>query len=875
MALNLTRSKRFLRFLYAATLCAIMPFVTKAQLPTTAAAYPFVASTKTFNYLSGGTVPTGWVNGTGNSDDNNCMVNIGFPFTFCGVPYTQVNISTNGIMAFGTTGSTILWAYYPAYNTYIPNTGPAVFAGWCDAQGPSISNVTYATTGVAPNRVFTMQLEGWGSWPFSGSYVTYQYILYEGGAIEIMYRQESGSSSGFNSTAAIGIANSQTDYQTLPNTGVSPTPSTTAWISGPPITGNRPATGQSYLWGLVPCTGTPQYNIAGPYQACPGKNFNLTISGTGIISGLTFQWESNSTSASGPWQPVAGATTNTLTDVVTTSSKWYRCKITCTNSGLSYTTPAWQVDVAPFMFCYCDNGPAVNTGLDIGNVKVLAMPSGQVRLDNGISTPAVSNTNSKNAYSTFQYTVPPVVMYRDSTFKFSVSSITSAATMPATVNVVVFVDMDRNGIFDATDKVLQKKITAASTVPNTESNTFTIPHDAQIGLTGMRVIASTGNPDSCGFGSAEGETEDYLVDMRWEPCKGPENAGAAVTSVAQICPDYDYVVTDTTYEKKKSELQRLWQVSADNIGWTNLTGTNDQDFLNKIFTGQPLYYRVRMVCPRTSDTTYSTVGNIKPKDGYKCYCYSQAVGGNVKDTSDIGGITIGNYTMNTGGPHLLNPHAYSKRTDHTDETPLELFADSTYITTIYQTQHSDVHADAKVTIFIDYNNNKQYDVPYERVYTGYTSVSNFTIADTFTIPSVVITGVPTGMRFIINNNLAPNTPSDEACGPYTSGETHDFIVVLNKLFPAGVRPVGSISNLAVYPNPNDGKFMLQFNNSGDAKQVDVTISNVTGQQVFHHTYNTNGAQFSKEINLNEVAKGVYIVELNANGEKLTQKLVIQ
>ncbi|MBS1772484.1 MAG: T9SS type A sorting domain-containing protein [Bacteroidetes bacterium] len=625
----------------------------------------------------------------------------------------------------------------------------------------------------------------------------------------------------------------------------------------------------------APCSGVPNiYSVtATPNPVCPGKPLKVSLAGLPQTQ-QTYEWKYSDDGVS--WQNYTGVVGayGDINDVIY-NDRWYRCKITCTNSGQSYTTPAYLVKVAGFMYCYCDNGAAVTTGLDVGNVKVLAMPSGQVRLDNGISTPAVSNTNSKYAYSSFQYTVPPVVMYRDSTFKFSVSSITSAATMPATVNVVVFVDMDRNGIFDATDKVLQKKITAASTVPNTESNTFTIPHDAQIGLTGMRVIASTGNPDSCGFGSAEGETEDYLVDMRWEPCKGPANAGDAITSVAQICPDYDYMVTDTTYEKKKSELQRLWQVSADNIGWTNMTGSNDQDQLNKIFTGQPLYYRVRMVCPRTSDTTYSTVGNIKPKDGYKCYCYSQSVGGNVKDTSDIGGITIGNYTMNTGGPHLLNPAAYSKRTDHTDEAPLQLFADSTYIITVYHTQHSAIHADAKVTIFIDYNNNKQYDVPYERVYTGYTSVSNFTIADTFTIPSVVITGVPTGMRFIINNNLAPNTPSDEACGPYTSGETHDFIVALNKIFPEGVKPVGSISNLAVYPNPNDGKFMLQFNNSGDAKQVDVTISNVTGQQVFHQMYTTSGSQFSQQINLNDVAKGVYIVELNANGEKLTQKLVIR
>ncbi|MBS1772483.1 MAG: T9SS type A sorting domain-containing protein [Bacteroidetes bacterium] len=633
----------------------------------------------------------------------------------------------------------------------------------------------------------------------------------------------------------------------------------------------------SYQFGFdffagYPCTDTPKSLVDAPTPVCPNKPFK--IQPVTFYSNASYQWQMSYNGTS--WTNYTGpiGLYADIKDSIT-QKKYYRCIITCIATGKSYTTPAKLVDIAPFYYCYCDNGATAALGVDVGNVKVLAMPSGQVRLDNGTSTPATVNSGAKYTYSTFQYSVPPVVLYRDSTFKFQVSAITSATTMPATVNVAVYVDINRNGIYEATDRVMLKKITASSTVPNTESNTFTIPHSAEIGLTGMRVIASTGNPDSCGFGSAEGETEDYLVDMRYEPCKGPSNAGTVVSDESALCPDYDYMVTDTTYEKKKSELQRLWQVSADNIGWTNVNSSNDQDQLSKVFTGQPLYYRVRMVCPRTSDTTYSTVYNVKAKDGYKCYCYSQAIGGNVLDSSDIGGITIGDYTMNIGGPHLLNGLAHKKRTDHTDDTPIELFADSTYIVTAYHTMYTQIHGDAKVTIFIDYNNNKQYDMPYERVFTGYTSMSNFTIADTFTIPSVVIAGVPTGMRIILNNNITPNVPSDEACGGYISGETHDFMVVLNKLFPAGVNGIGDINNFGLFPNPTDGKFKLQFYTTKASKDVQVTITNVTGQVVMTKTYEHNGGQFTQEIDMSQMTKGVYFVELKADGEKATQKLVVK
>src|SRR5690606_25898083 len=96
---------------------------------------------------------------------------------------------------------------------------------------------------------------------------------------------------------------------------------------------------------------------------------------------------------------------------------------------------------------------------------------------------------------------------------------------------------------------------------------------------------------------------------------------------------------------------------------------------------------------------------------------------------------------------------------------------------------------------------------HERLWTGFTTSTYFTVVDSITIPTYAIPGVLTGMRVILNNNTAPNVPSDSACGPYTSGETEDFVVMFhnpsNPYWPTSVNNVSNISSFYVYPNPTD------------------------------------------------------------------------
>lgn len=630
-----------------------------------------------------------------------------------------------------------------------------------------------------------------------------------------------------------------------------------------------------------PCTSTPTANIKAQTPICPGKNFTVDIDK--FYADATYTWEYSDDGVT--WKPhpaVVGTYSAAITDNIT-APRWYRCNIVCNaNTSLNYTTPVFKVDIASFYYCYCDNGTTATTGLDIGNVTIVRNNTQDTLLNNGNSNPLLSNTSANRSYTNFQYPPnPQVVLYRDSTYRMFVTQINSLATY-TNGNVAAFIDLDRNGTFDPGERVYSGVINGGNLIPQTANDVFTIPHTAQIGLTGLRVIVSNGAIDSCGFAMAQGEVEDYLVDMRYEPCKGPANPGTLSSTSTSLCTGYDYITQNSGYESLKSDVNRSWLVSADNITWNTVANSTNKDTLMRIFSGQPLYYKSMSVCVPTKDTTYTPVLKVDARDAYKCYCYSQAIGGNPKsggfiynDSSDIGGIIFNTFNTNSGGAHLLNSAAQEKRTDYTNETPIQLDIDSTYMLTIYHTQRTGIHADAKVTVFIDYNNDKEYDIPEERVYTGFTNVASFTIVDNITIPNKAITGVPTGMRVILNNDVGPNKPSDEACGSYTSGETEDMMVVINRKFPAGINNVSGINDFGVYPNPAKDKCKLQYSGAYNAKEVTVTITSVTGQKLMQETYKHNGGLFTKDVDVAKYTRGVYFVEVAADGIKATQKLILE
>ncbi len=108
-----------------------------------------------------------------------------------------------------------------------------------------------------------------------------------------------------------------------------------------------------------------------------------------------------------------------------------------------------------------------------------------------------------------------------------------------------------------------------------------------------------------------------------------------------------------------------------------------------------------------------------------------------------------------------------------------------------------------------------------------------------------------------NDNISAEIISSYKC-PQPPGAVSNGIVV--KVL-TGVAGLSEVSGLMLYPNPNNGKFVLK----GEALTADVLkieITNAMGQVVHKDDVITENGKLYKEINLQQVSAGLYMLRLS-------------
>ena len=74
-----------------------------------------------------------------------------------------------------------------------------------------------------------------------------------------------------------------------------------------------------------------------------------------------------------------------------------------------------------------------------------------------------------------------------------------------------------------------------------------------------------------------------------------------------------------------------------------------------------------------------------------------------------------------------------------------------------------------------------------------------------------------------------------------------------------------------YPNPCSNRLELKFK-SNNFDKCNLQIKTLLGKSIFNETFRTN--QFHKHISVGNLASGVYLIELNIDEIKVSNKLVI-
>ncbi len=80
------------------------------------------------------------------------------------------------------------------------------------------------------------------------------------------------------------------------------------------------------------------------------------------------------------------------------------------------------------------------------------------------------------------------------------------------------------------------------------------------------------------------------------------------------------------------------------------------------------------------------------------------------------------------------------------------------------------------------------------------------------------------------------------------------------------------NSIAIYPNPNNGSFNIQFN-SNSGNEIKVLVHDIRGRQIFERSYNNLGL-FNENINLSNVQSGVYMVTVLDGAKKQVKKIVV-
>jgi hypothetical protein len=100
-------------------------------------------------------------------------------------------------------------------------------------------------------------------------------------------------------------------------------------------------------------------------------------------------------------------------------------------------------------------------------------------------------------------------------------------------------------------------------------------------------------------------------------------------------------------------------------------------------------------------------------------------------------------------------------------------------------------------------------------------------------------------------------------------------VTFISLICLGLEHALGIEGLEVYPNPSQGQFSITVTLREAFQQATLRILDVQGKEVWKNARKHPAANWSESLDLNALPKGIYTVELNADGQKVTRKMILQ
>jgi hypothetical protein len=133
----------------------------------------------------------------------------------------------------------------------------------------------------------------------------------------------------------------------------------------------------------------------------------------------------------------------------------------------------------------------------------------------------------------------------------------------------------------------------------------------------------------------------------------------------------------------------------------------------------------------------------------------------------------------------------------------------------------------------------------------------------------------------LGNNVYFGTDLPDFANPYYFGP--DTMSGIGLEYPVvakwtcsleGIQIIAKEEKINVYPNPSNGIFQLEINNSQNEKS-EIHVYNVLGEIIFQSKIQSRDVGIKSEIDLTNQPNGIYFVQINSGNKILTAKIIRQ
>jgi hypothetical protein len=578
------------------------------------------------------------------------------------------------------------------------------------------------------------------------------------------------------------------------------------------------------------CTGIPAQVVTGPsYALCPGENADFSVAPLSSDDGFTYQWQYSTQSNVGLWTQIPSAKGVSYVHPNVTQTTWVSAIITCTAAGGQQTTSVAQVDIAGATIdtaAYYENFDGIGkngrlpncswTSPQLGGSAKTYVQAGPGNLSS-LSGPGFASFNNTTPGTSYYYT-NQIYMYQGVTYSASVwyqSDLTGAANW-TDLSILYGTSQTAGGL----TSIVSTNGPAIAAFYKPLSKTFQVPSSGYYNV----AIRATSK-----LGAALNLSID---DLRIEiPCQLNSPTITASANSNTICQGEVVVITAS---------------GGDNYLWSN----ND---VNQSISVTPQVTTTYAVTGSSAlsgcgQTVYQTI-EVNPSPVVIAMASSNGVCVGKPVTITAGGALT--YVWSNGG---FGPSINATSTT-TAQINLSVIGTNQYNCT--------GNANVIVNVFPNPPVNA--------------NVSNNLICEG---DAVTLSGSGaasyqwlTSNNFILSGSPITYYPAGSG-GTYTltgtdaNGCSNTSQVSISAERCTGITTVDAANGLRVYPNPTSGAFTVEMSTETN-KTINVT--DVTGRVILQGS--TDEASFN--VNINQLAAGVYYVKVSSGNEVNVIKVVKQ